>query len=181
MPASNVFVSASFAVSSGPTKLLELDLTTKAYGQSYYNNSTTYGDWIIVNGANNNKSWAYFKMGGKSTTIDNYNPCYIYSTTATTAAAGSVTVHLPSGSLSKKGMSVTSWGVYVYSDADMTKQIDYVAGGTISNSEATFTFTPSSGVTWSAGSYFKVSWTLANTTDTNGIVCVDNITVYSTN
>ena len=161
------------------SKLLELDLTTKAYGTTSYSASTTYGNWTIVNGANNNKGWTYFKMGGKSATLENSNPCYIYSTVATTAEAGSVTVHIPSGSLSKTGMSVTSWGVYVYSDSAMETQVDYVAGDTISSSEGTFTFTPSSGVTWASGSYFKVSWTLANTTTTNGIVCVDNITVYS--
>ena len=162
----------------GPATLLELDMTTKTYGTSAYNSSTTYGDWTIVNGANNNKGWAYFKMGGKSATLTDYNPCYIYSTAATTAEAGKVTVHLPSGSLSKNGMSVTSWGVYVYSNASMTTQVDYVAGGTITSNEGSFDFEPSEGKTWASGSYFKVSWTLANTTTTNGVVCVDKITVY---
>ena len=162
----------------GPATLLELDMTTKTYGTSSYNVSTTYGDWTIVNGANNNKGWTYFKMGGKSATLVDYNPCYIYSTVATTAEAGKVTVHLPAGSLSKNGMSVTSWGVYVYSDSSMNTQVDYVAGGTITNSEGSFDFEPTAGKTWASGSYFKVSWDLANTTTTNGVVCVDKITVY---
>ena len=162
----------------GPATLLELDMTTKAYGASAYNTSTDYGDWTIVNGANNNKGWTYFKMGGKSATLANYNPCYIYSTAATTAEAGKVTVHIPAGSLSKNGMSVNSWGVYVYSDPSMSTQVDYVAGGTITSSEGSFDFEPSAGKTWASGSYFKVSWDLANTTTTNGVVCVDKITVY---
>ncbi len=116
-------------------------------------------------------------MGGKKETLASNNPCYIYSTSAITSIANSVTVHIPAGSLSKRGMSVTSWGVYVYSDAEMQNQIDYVVGGTITNNEGTFTFTPSAGKTWATGSYFKVSWTLANTTTTNGIVCVDKITI----
>lgn len=159
--------------------LLELDLTTKEFGSSSYNSSLAYGDWTIVNGANNNKGWEYFKMGGKSATLADHNPCYIYSTKAISAEAGSVTVHLPAGSLSKSGMGVSEWGVYVYSDADLTNQVDYVTGGNITNSEGTFTFEPSTGVAWSAGSYFKVSWSLTNTTTTNGIVCVDKISVLS--
>ena len=159
----------------------ELDLTTKTYGTSSYNTSMVYGDWTIVNGANNNKGWAYFKMGGKSTTISNYNPCYIYTNAAIIEQVDKVTVHLPEGSLSKNGMSVNSWGLYVYSNSTMTSQIDYVAGGTITNSEGSFDFTPSTGVTWAANYYYKVSWDLANTTTTNGIICVDKITLYKEN
>ncbi|MBQ0154013.1 MAG: hypothetical protein KBS70_04425 [Bacteroidales bacterium] len=154
------------------------DFTAKTYGNSVYNSSLAYGDWTIVNGANNNKGWTYFKMGGKSATISSSNPCYIYSTTGSAAAVGKVTVHLPSGSLSKSGMSVNSWGVYVYSNSTLTTQVDYVAGGTITNSEGSFNFTPSPGKTWPKGSYFKVNWNLANTTTTNGIICVDKITLY---
>jgi len=160
------------------TKVMECDMTTKSYGTSSYNSSTTYGDWTIVNGANNNKGWTYFKMGGKSSTLSSANPCYIYSTAAAGSRVDKVTVHIPSGSLSKSGMSVKSWGVYVYSDKAMNTQVDYVAGGTITNSEGTFDFTPSEGKVWSAGYYYKVSWNLVNTTTTNGVVCVDKITLY---
>ncbi len=158
--------------------VMECDLTTKASGVSSYNSSCTYGDWTIVNGANNNKGWAYFKMGGKSTTISTYNPCYIYSTVAAPSSVDKITVHIPTGSLSKTGMAVTSWGVYVYSDSEMETQIDYVAGGTITSSEGTFNFSPSAGKTWASGYYYKVSWDLTNTTTSNGIVCVDKITLY---
>ena len=48
----------------------ELDMTTKAISVSAYNTSSDYGNgWTIVYGANNNKGWEYFKMGGKSTTL----------------------------------------------------------------------------------------------------------------
>ena len=159
------------------TQITELDMTTKVVGCSAYNTSTTYTDWTIVYGANNNKGWAFFKMGGKNTTIADYNPCYIYSP-AISEQVDKVTVHLPSGSLSKNGMSVNSWGLYVYSDSEMTTQVDYVAGGTITNNEGSFDFTPSTGITWAANYYYKVSWDLANTTSTNGIVCVDKITLF---
>ncbi|MCQ2076805.1 MAG: chitobiase/beta-hexosaminidase C-terminal domain-containing protein [Bacteroidaceae bacterium] len=158
-----------------------LNLTTKTAGTASYNTTTTYGDWKIVNGANNNKGWEYFKMGGKNTTISSANPCYIYysANSGVSKKVDKIKVHIASGSLSKSGMSVNSWGVYVYSDKDMTTQIDYVAGGTITKDAADFEFTPSSGKTWSAGCYYKVSWDLANTTSTNGIVCVDKITLQS--
>lgn len=158
-----------------------LDMTTKAVGCAAYNTSTTYGDWEIVNGANNNKGWAYFKMGGKGDTLKNFNPCYINNTVAISHSVKKITVHLPSGSLPKPGMSVNSWGVYVYSDKNMTTQVDYVAGGTITNSEGSFDFTPSAGKTWNAEYYYKISWNLANTTTTNGIICVDKITLSENN
>lgn len=158
-----------------------LDMTTKTVGCNAYNTTTTYGDWKIVNGANNSGGWSYFKMGGKNTTISSYNPCYIYNTVEISHSVKKITVHLPSGSLSKSGMSVNSWGVYVYSDSKMTAQVDYVAGGTISKNEGTFTFTPSAGKTWNAKYYYKISWNLANTTGTNGIICVDTITLDEDN
>lgn len=160
--------------------VMECDLTGKTIGTSSYNTSTVYGDWTIVNGANNNKGWPYFKMGGKNTTISDHNPCYIYSTKPTTQSVDKITVHIPAGSLSKSGMSVNSWGVYVYSDAAMTTQVDYVAGGEITKSEGSFDFTPSTDITWASGYYYKVSWNLANTSTTNGVVCVDKITLYKT-
>lgn len=180
--------SSDVVVSAGPVALLTCDMTTKAASQSNYNTTTTYGDWVIKYGANNNGVWNYFKMGGKKATIADYNPCEIYSTKATTAAAASVVVHIPAGSLAKTGMSVTSWGVEVYNNKDLAAghKIDTAkGGGTITSSEGTFTFYPSdayqdanSRTTWPSGCYFKVVWNLANTSSTNGIVCVDKVTVY---
>lgn len=153
-----------------------LDLTTKDVGCAAYNATTAYGDWEIVNGANNNKGWAYFKMGGKNITISSKNPCYIYYTKEVSDKINEITVHIPSGSLSKSGMSVNSWGVYIYSDKAMKTQVDYVAGGTITKNEGSFSFKPTEGKTWQ-NCYVKVSWDLANTSSTNGIVCVDNVTI----
>ncbi len=155
-----------------------LDLTTQEYGTGNYNTTVAYGDWTIKYGANNNKGWAFFKMGGKSATLADYNPCDIYTTKASTVEYKKVIVHGPSGSLSKNGMSINSWGLYVYSDSTLSTQVDYVAGGEITNAEWSCEFTPSAGKTWAKNYYYKVSWDLANSTSTNGIVCVDNITCY---
>lgn len=170
-------VSQKSAIAGAKT---ELDFATKASGNSGYSGEWAYGDWKIVNGANNNKGWAYVKMGGKSATIQNANPCYIYNTAAISHSVKKITVDIADGSLSKSGMSVNSWGVYVYSDKEMTTQIDYVAGGTITKNAGSFVFTPSEGKTWAKDYYYKVSWDLANTTSTNGIVCVAKITLEET-
>ena len=161
---------------AGVKEPIVLDLTTKAAGTAAYNTTTTYGDWKIVNGANNNKGWTYFKMGGKNTVISTYNPCYIYYTKKVSDKIDEITVHIPAGSLKDAKMSVKSWGVYIYSDEAMTTQVDYVAGGTITNKEGSFSFKPAEGKTWQ-NCWVKVSWDLANTSSTNGIVCVDNVTI----
>lgn len=156
-----------------------LDLSTKAISVSGYNatNAYTGSKWSIKYGANNSAGWEFFKMGGKKATLADYNPAEIFTTSSLGDRCDKIVVSGPSGSFSKTGMSVTSWGLYVYSDSALTSQYDYVAGtvSNITSSSWSQEFTPSSGKTWTSGKYFKVSWTLANTTTTNGIVCVDSI------
>ena len=151
------------------------DFTTQTVGNSSYTTKWTYGDFTVFGGANNNKGWAYVKMGGKKDNLTQANPVYI-SSPQMTSAISKVQVSIIAGSLAKSGMSVNSWGVYVYSDANMTNQVDYVAGGTITKFAAVFEFTPTSGTTWSANNYYKVSFNLTNTTTTNGIIWLDKIT-----
>ena len=157
------------------------DFTTKSASHGAYTDSWKYGDFTVFGGANNNKGWPYVKMGGKQTNLATANPVYI-SSPKVTSAISKVQVSIIAGSLPKTGMSVNSWGVYVYSDANMTNQVDYVAGGTISKNAAVFEFTPTTGTTWSANNYYKVSFDLKNTTTTNGIIWLDKVTfVESTN
>ena len=151
------------------------DFTAQSASHSSYTDSWSYGDFTVFGGANNNGGWAYVKMGGKSSNLANANPVYIASPQMTSSIS-KVQVSIIAGSLAKSGMSVNDWGVYVYSDANMTNQVDYVAGGEINNSAAVFEFTPTSGTTWSANNYYKVSFDLANTSTTNGIICLDKIT-----
>ena len=157
------------------------DFTTQSASHGAYTDSWKYGNFTVFGGANNNKAWAYVKMGGKNTNLSQANPVYI-SSPKMTSAISKVQVSIIAGSLAKTGMSVNSWGVYVYSDANMTNQVDYVAGGTISKNAAVFEFTPTTGTTWSANNYYKVSFDLKNTTTTNGIIWLDKVTfVESTN
>ena len=151
------------------------DFTVKSASHSNYTDSWNYGNFTVFGGANNNGNWAYVKMGGKSTNLANANPVYIVSPQMTSSIS-KVQVSIFAGSLAKTGMSVNSWGVYVYSDENMTTQIDYVAGGTIDKTAKVFEFTPSEGTVWAANNYYKVSFDLANTTTTNGIIWLDKIT-----
>ena len=152
------------------------DFTTKSTKHSAYADSWKYGDFTVFGGANNNGGWAYVKMGGKNTNIANANPVYI-SSPQMTSSISKVQVSIIAGSLAKTGMSVNSGGIYVYSDAEMTNQIDYVAGGNITKNAAVFEFVPTTGTTWSANNYYKVSFDLKNTTTTNGIIWLDKITL----
>ena len=151
------------------------DFTTQSAGSSQYTASWNYGVFTVFGGANNNKGWTYVKMGGKNSNLSQANPVYI-SSPQMTSAISKVQVSIIAGSLAKNDMSVNSWGVYVYSDANMTNQVDYVAGGTITKNAAVFEFTPSAGTNWSANNYYKVSFDLKNTTNTNGIIWLDKIT-----
>ncbi|HNX16277.1 MAG TPA: bacterial Ig-like domain-containing protein [Bacilli bacterium] len=153
----------------------EVDFTLKTTGHAAYGDSWTYNNWTIFGAANNNNGWSYSKFGGKSATLATANPVYLKNNLLISSAIEKVSVSVVAGSLSKSGMSVTSWGVYVYSDAALTTQTDYVAGGTITASAGVFDFVPTSGTSWAANSYFKVSFNLKNTTTTNGIVYVDKI------
>lgn len=153
-----------------------LDMTTKKFGSTSYSSTLVYDGWTIKNGANSGKGWAYFKMGGKQTTLSSANPCEIWYNSKVTNTISKVTVNIVAGSLNKSGMSVNSWGVFVYSDEAMNTLVDSVAGGTITSAANTFTFEPTKGKTWK-DCYVKVSWDLANTTTTNGVICVDNVTI----
>ena len=151
------------------------DFTTKSASHGAYTDSWEYGDFTVFGGANNNKGWAYVKMGGKKENLAQANPVYI-SSPKMTSAISKVQVSIIAGSLAKSGMKVNSWGVYVYSDAKMTNQVDYVSGGTITKNAAVFELIPTSGSAWSANNYYKVSFDLANTSTTNGIIWLDKIT-----
>ena len=174
-----IFAFGIKGVKAADVVVAEVDFTTKSVQHSYYTDSWSYGSWQVSGGANSNGAWAYIKVGGKSSNLQQYSDYYI-SSPAVTQAANKVTVNIISGSLSKAGMGVTSWGVYVYSDSAMTSQVDYVAGGTITNAAALFEFTPTSGTTWPANSYFKVVFVLTNTSTTNGIILLDNVSIWET-
>ena len=155
-----------------------VDFTAKSANHNSYIDTWTYDGYKVSGGANNNGAWDYIKLGGKSSNLATLSDFYV-SSPMIAASISKVTVDIKAGSLSKSGMSVTSWGLYVYSDEAMTQQVDYVAGGTITSSAATFEFVPSNGTSWAANCYYKVVWVLANTSSTNGIIYLNGITLVS--
>lgn len=178
---SNVTISATYrdANVAVETVVATCDFTTKSTGNTAYTGSWQYNtDWTVYGGANNNAGWDYVKMGGKSSNLTNANPVYIQSSQISQSIT-KVTVNIIDGSLSKSGMSVTSWGLYVYSDAECTQQVDYVAGDTITNSAGTFEFVPTNGTSWDSNYYYKVSFDLVNSSSTNGIIYISDIDFYA--
>lgn len=156
------------------------DFTTMASSSTSYTKEWTYDtDWQIYGGANNGGGWPYVKMGGKSENLDITGPnVYIRNLTVIPEEIDKVTVTTVDGSFKNAGMTVNSWGLYVYSDSANANQIDYVEGGTITKTGALYDFYPTSGTTWPASSYFKVNFNVSNTTTKNGIVCVSDVTFY---
>lgn len=178
---------AGYASAAGETKAADTvinpsaDFTTKAASCSAYNTTTTYGDWKIKYGANNSNGWAYYKLGGKSATISSSNPAELYSTKVSDDVVDYLIIHGPAGSFAKSGMSINSATLTVSSNSDFSSVIDTVSIGTsdFSSSEYSVTVSPSTSVgQWPKSSYFKVTFVLANTTTTNGVLCVDKVTLY---
>ena len=156
-----------------------VDFTTKAAKHSPYTDTWTYDGWTVSGGANNNGGWAYVKMGGKSTNLANYSTIYIASPVVASATS-KVEVNIIAGSVAKSGMSATV-KLEVYSDSSLATKVDSTAAVTVTKSAALLEFEPTNGVSWPANSYYKVVFTCANTSTTNGIVWLDNVSIYDYN
>lgn len=152
-----------------------VDFSTKSSANNNYTTTNwNYDGYTVSGGANNAGAWDYIKLGGKQTNLNTLSDIFVASPKIEKAIS-KVTVNIAAGSLKNTNMKVTSWGVYVYSDAAMTQQIDYVAGGAITSNAGTFEFTPTEGTSWAANSYYKVVFVVTNTSTTNGIVCLSSI------
>lgn len=158
------------------TVVESVDFTTKLAKHSSYTDSWTYDGWTVSGGANNNGGWAYVKMGGKKDNLAKYNDIYIASPLVA-GQTSKVTVNVVSGSGATSSRKATM-GVYVYSDSSYSNQIDYIGEKEVKSTAELFEFEPTNGVSWPANSYFKVVFTCTNTTTTNGIVWLDNVSIY---
>lgn len=156
-----------------------VDFTTKAVKSSNYKNTWTYDGWTVSGGANNNGGWAYVKMGGHATNLSAYNTIYIASPKVASATS-KVEVNIIAGSLPKSGMSATVQ-LEVYSDSSLATKVDSTAAVTVTKSAALLEFEPTNGVSWPANSYYKVVFNCTNTSSTNGIVWLDNVSIYDYN
>lgn len=156
-----------------------VDFTTKAANHSAYTDTWTYDGWTVSGGANNNGGWAYVKIGGKNTNIAKYSDYYIASPVVASATS-KVEVNIIAGSVAKSGMSATVQ-LEVYSDSALSTLVDSTAAVTVAKTAALLEFEPTNGVSWPANSYYKVVFNCANTSTTNGIVWLDNVSVYDYN
>ena len=173
-----VYAECHVAVTSQKT-VMKADFTTKAAGNTNYNDTEwAYGDFKLAFAANNNNGWDYVKLGAKFSTSGTVKESvgYVKSTVASTDQVNKIVVQIAAGSLSKTGMSVTEWGVEVYSDEACTQLVDKVVSTTaITKTAAEIVLEPTQNITWAAGSYFKIYFNCSNTSTTNGVVCVSSI------
>lgn len=153
-----------------------VDFTTKAANHSAYTDKWTYDGWTVSGGANNNGGWAYVKMGGKSTNLSSYNTIYIASPVVASECS-KVEVNIIAGSVAKSGMSATV-KLEVYSDSSLATLVDSTDAVTVTKSAALLEFEPNNVDYWPENSYYKVVFTCANTSTTNGIVWLDNVSIY---
>ena len=155
-----------------------LDTTTKSVGNSNYANEWSYGKWTISGGANNNKGWDYIKLGGNSTNLGKFNDIHLRTSEKINVSISKINIIFVSGSLSKSGMTA-KYELKVYSDSSFSNEIDSVVGITISKSGGTHELLPSNGISWPANSYYKIKFTVSNTTSTNGVVCLSKVELYN--
>ena len=156
------------------------DFTAATTGNSNYGNTWTYAsDFSVTGGANNNKSWAYCKFGGKGGS----------SASSTQSLTSSVKTGPISNQIAKfsvvinstgtqSNVTVTSSYLYVYSDSGYSTQIDKVSLGTTYSGSGTLNATPTSGDYWAANSYYK--WEITSTIKgkNNVGVCIDKLIWY---
>jgi len=166
-----------FAVNVKAATVVEsVDFTAIIAKHSAYTDTWDYDGWTVSGGANNNGDWAYVKMGGKSSNLSNYSTIYIASPVVTSASA-EVTVNIIAGSVPKSGMSATV-ALEVYSDSTLKTLVDSTAAVTVAKTAAEVSFKPNNVSVWPANSYYKVVFNCTNTSSTNGIVWLDNVSIY---
>ncbi len=162
------------------------DFTTKNSSHSSYKdswdwkNSASDPAWKIHYGANNSAGWAYVKLGSKSADAC-LSGCYIGSPIIDKEVTKvSVNVLSNTGNNTNK-MGVSSWSLGVYSDATYETSIATVDKTSTSisiTSGDVYDIVPASGNSWAANSYYKLTFNLTNTSTTNGVLWIQDITFY---
>ena len=156
------------------------DFSTKAAGHSAYYDTWTYGDFTVAGGANNNKNWAFVKMGGKSATIsaEGHPGTYIKTNKAVSYSVTSVTIKFV-GKCYNQDNEKASVKIESYSDAALATKVAETASQevpaiTTDNGVETLTFTFTA--PQAANMYYKVNFAITNTTTYNGVVALETIT-----
>ena len=158
--------------------LMSCDMTAKTASTTGYSKEHTYGDYKIYGGQNNGGGWEYFKFGAKKSKAadpDMVTEGYIKSTVASTQVVTKIEVI----TLANGANSDVTWDVKVASDADFGTLIDTTTSATLDRSVAGSAYAvPSSGKTWSAGSYFWIELHITNHSTTNGCLTLTKVNFY---
>lgn len=156
-----------------PDVVTTWDFTTKATSSSTYVQEWTYDNYVNVYGAaNNNRQWAYLRVGGKKGAGTGVSS--LSSAKASKAPVGQIEIdalNIASGS----GFTINSIILTVASDSAFSTVTDTVDGGTVA---VAMVFTPTSGSEWGTGSYFKLTFSWTSTTTSNRGMDVETVTFY---
>ena len=132
-----------------------IDFTTGSPSVSTYGDTSTWGNWTVVGGANNGGKWAYLRIGGGKS---NSSPSTITGTEQLTQAVDYI--EIVHQGRSNSNFSITSIVVETSSSTDFSNPISTT---TVSNPDISSTgkiiITPSSQI--AANSYYKITinWT----------------------
>lgn len=146
------------------------DVTTSSNWQNSHANYTdtwTSNSCVFTGGANNNKGWAYVRLGGKSLTNADRS---IGTTVATTYVTSSVTITVAqlksNNNLTINSVTFKVWESFnsttnvFSSEADSIDLSDDYAAGAV-------TVEPSSGDYWNSGVYFQLIVNVSNSKTSN--------------
>lgn len=153
-----------------------VDFTEKSASHQNYTETWEYGGWIIYGAANNNASWEYVRVGGKSTASTKTS---YFSSPLVSQEISSLKIDALNTS-SGSGFTMDKIELTVASDADFSNQIDGVSisNGSISTS---MTLMPSDGDSWPANSYYKIEFHWSSTTTSNRGMDIQKVELVAAN
>ena len=153
------------------------DFTAKTDGSNSYAAAWTYASkYEVFGGHNNNADWAYAAFGAKRASGESQKVTNAYIKTVNSAIAGDITSVAFTVTADKKQNGTVDVTLEVASDAAFNTVIDTVNLGVIDQKTvATHRITPSSGTSWGTGKYYKLNLTCTNTSTTNGMISLSNV------
>ena len=153
------------------------DFTAKTDGSNSYAAAWTYASkYEVFGGHNNNADWAYAAFGAKRASNESQKVTNAYIKTVNSAIAGDITSVAFTVTADKKQNGTVDVTLEVASDAAFNTVIDTVNLGVIDQkTAATHRITPSSGTSWGTGKYYKLNLTCTNTSTSNGMISLSNV------
>lgn len=166
-------ISAAVETKAVDTLVDTWDFTTKSSSSQQYITEWVYDEKVNMYGAaNNNGGWAYVRVGGKSshpTKISTMSNITAYADPLSKLTLTALTIQ--SGS----GFTMDSVVLTVYSDATLETLLDTVDGGTVALS---MSWVPTTGTTWPANSFYKLSFNWSCTSSSNRGMHVEKIELF---